>query len=89
MLKTLIESATARAEERSQTLKANASAQAKAALGADLQRLLDLQKINDHVRPEEIALAQEQLQRTDEAIAQARLRLDSLRLVLEGPDSVS
>ena len=54
-------------------------------LGADLQRLIDLQKLNDHIRPEEIALAQEQLKRTRETIQGARLRLDSLRLLLEGP----
>ena len=56
-----------------------------AALTADLQRLIDLQKINDHVRPGEIALAREQLQHTDAAIEQARLRLDSLRLIVESP----
>ncbi|MEO6244084.1 MAG: hypothetical protein ABIQ12_01505 [Opitutaceae bacterium] len=47
--------------------------------------MIDLQKINDHIRPEEIALAREQLQRTGAAIAQARLRLDALRLIIEGP----
>jgi ATP-dependent helicase HepA len=62
-----------------------AQSKATAALSADLQRLVDLQKINDHVRPEEIALAQAQLDHTRTAITQARLRLDSLRLILEGP----
>lgn len=52
---------------------------------AERHRLIDLKKVNDHVRPEEIALAQEQLERTRAAIAGARLRLDALRLVLEGP----
>jgi ATP-dependent helicase HepA len=54
-------------------------------LEADVQRLMDLQKLNDHVRPAEIALARERLQRTTEAIAHARLRLDAVRLVIEGP----
>ena len=56
-----------------------------AALAADLQRLVDIQKINDHIRPAEIALAQEHLQHTTTAITAARLRLDSLRLIIEGP----
>ena len=47
--------------------------------------LVDLRKLNDHIRPEEIALAQEQLKQATGAIEQARLRLDSIRLVVEGP----
>ena len=85
LLKTLLDFATARADERSLGLKSAARAKAAAALTADLQRLIDLQKINDHVRPGEIALAREQLQHTDAAIEQARLRLDSLRLIVESP----
>ena len=85
LLKTLLDFATARAEEQSAGLKGAARAKAAAALTADLQRLVDLQKINDHVRPGEIALAREQLQHTDAAIEQARLRLDSLRLIVESP----
>ncbi len=85
LLKTLLAAAGERAEERSRGLKEEAAARATAALGADFQRLVDLQKVNDHVRPEEITLAQEQLEHTRTAITQARLRLDALRLVLEGP----
>jgi ATP-dependent helicase HepA len=84
MLKTMLDTATEQAETRSAALKGAAQEKAVAALTADVQRLLDLRKINDHVRPEEIALAQEQLERTRAAIAQARLRLDALRLILEG-----
>jgi ATP-dependent helicase HepA len=85
----MLEAATARAEAQAQTLKAAAGARATAALGAELQRLVDLQRINDHVRPEEIELAREQLARTGTAIAEARLRLDSIRLVVEGPQALS
>jgi len=46
---------------------------------------VDLRKINDHVRPEEIESAQKRLVLIGEAIGRARLRLDSLRLVVEGP----
>ncbi len=85
LLKRLLEAATERAEERSRLLKQTAEAQATAALGADVQRLVDLRHLNDHVRPQEIELAREQLTHTVGAITQARLRLDSLRLILEGP----
>ncbi len=84
LLKTMVESATDRAEERTPAVKAAADARAKAALGAEIQRLVDLQKVNDHVRPEEIALAREQLERICAAIGQARLRIDAIRLVVEG-----
>ncbi|HYP17904.1 MAG TPA: RNA polymerase-associated protein RapA [Opitutus sp.] len=84
VLKSLLEAAAERAEERASALKSAADARAVAALGADLRRLVDLRKINDHIRPEEIALAQEQLERTRGAIQEARLRLDSMRLILEG-----
>jgi ATP-dependent helicase HepA len=86
VLKTMLESATGRADERSRALIAAAKACATAALAADLRRLVDLQKLNDHIRPEEIALAQKQFDHTTAAIAQARLRLDSLRLIVEGPE---
>ena len=84
VLKMLLESANEQATAKTAALKAEADAKANAVLSADLQRLLDLQKLNDHVRPEEIALAREQLQRSRQAIAQARLRLDALRLIVEG-----
>lgn len=85
LLKCLLEAATARAGERSGGVKQAAQTRATEALTADLQRLLDLQKLNDHVRAEEIELARSQLEHTTAAIAQARLRLDSIRLIAEGP----
>ncbi|HUR57571.1 MAG TPA: RNA polymerase-associated protein RapA [Opitutaceae bacterium] len=86
VLKEMLETATERAGERSQALKSAADAKADAALTADVQRLLDLKKINDHVRAEEVDLARAQLQHTRGAIAQARLRLDAIRLIIEGPE---
>lgn len=84
LLKTMITAATERAGEQSTTLKAASDARASVALASDLERLMALKKINDQVRPEEIALAQEQLEKTRSAIEQARLRLDSIRLVVAG-----
>lgn len=84
LLKSMLGSATEHAEERTRSLKAAASARAETVLTADWQRLVDLRTINDHVRQEEIDLAQEQLKHTRTAIEQARLRLDSIRLIVEG-----
>ncbi|HEY1107284.1 MAG TPA: helicase-related protein, partial [Opitutaceae bacterium] len=84
VLKTLLEAASDGAEAQAASLRRDAETRATAVLKADVQRLLDLRKLNDHVRPEEIALAQEQLERTRAAIQSARLRLDALRLIVEG-----
>ena len=86
-VKKMIDSATTRAEHYSRALIAAAHTRATSALAADLQRLVDLQKINDHIRPGEIKLAEEQLEHTTTAITAARLRLDSLRLIVEGPSN--
>jgi ATP-dependent helicase HepA len=87
MLKVMIIAATERAEDAARVLKSAADEKAKAHLEGELQRLIDLQKINDHVRVEEIELARAQLSETRTAIAQARVRLDAVRLVIEGPAS--
>jgi ATP-dependent helicase HepA len=88
LLKTMLASATEQAESLALALKSAAGERAAAALGAELQRLIDLQRLNDHVRPEEIAGSREQMVRTGAAIAEARLRLDSIRLVVEGPQTL-
>jgi ATP-dependent helicase HepA len=80
----MIDAATARAEALAQTLRREASARAAGGLTADLRRLTDLQRLNDHVRPEEIVLAQERLTQTGAAIEKARLRLDAVRLIVLG-----
>lgn len=85
VLKTLVAAAEQRAAARSAELKRAAGERAATALGAEIDRLNDLRKVNDHVRPEEIVLAQEQLAQVRGAIEAARLRLDSLRLVIESP----
>lgn len=84
VLKTLLVAATEKAELRSRALKTEAVAKASVALTADRERLVDLQKINDHVKSEEIDLVTQQLAHTRQAIEGARLRLDSIRLVVEG-----
>lgn len=85
LMKTLLEATQERAEEEAGVRRNLAAQKASETLGAEIQRLVDLQKINDHVRPEEIELARKELEVTMEAIEDARIRLDSLRLILEGP----
>ena len=85
VLKSMLDAANQCAEREAQERRDGASKHAAETLSAELQRLVDLQKINDHVRAEEVALAREQLDRTRAATGQSRLRLDSLRLIMEGP----
>lgn len=84
LLKNLVEGANERAKAQTLTLKKTARERAAAVLTADLQRLVDLSKLNDNVRPEEIELAKKQVLQVRTAIENARLRLDSLRLIVEG-----
>lgn len=84
----MLAAATEQAETLALAVKSAAGERAAAALGTELQRLVDLQRLNDHVRPEELAYAREQIVRTGAAITEARLRLDSIRLVVEGPQAL-
>jgi ATP-dependent helicase HepA len=54
-------------------------------LGREVERLQALAKVNDHVRPQEIRLAQTQQEELATVLQQARLRLDALRLIWKGP----
>jgi ATP-dependent helicase HepA len=76
--------ATTAAEERATSVRAAARAAAETALGEDIARLTALQRINDHVRPEEVALARQQQEQTVKAVRESRLRLDALRLIVAG-----
>lgn len=84
-VKEMVESAEELAEARAEPLRASALDRAEKALAAEVARLEHLQRVNDHVRPEEVALAREQLERTRAGIEAAQLRLDALRLVLAAP----
>jgi ATP-dependent helicase HepA len=87
LLKNLVSGAADRAEVLARGLKQAARTLAATTLTEELQRLVDLAKVNDHVRPEEIDLARKRVLQTRTAIEQARLRLDSLRLIVEGVDA--
>lgn len=84
ILATLLDSAEAIAESDANQLKKEARSRMKRALGGELERLIDLKRINPNVLPEEIELAKEEIAGIDAAISSARLRLDSLRLIVQG-----
>jgi len=86
LLKNMVEAATERATAATKTLKQAARERAATTLTVELQRLVDLGKVNDHVSPKEIELAKKQVLQTRTAIEQARLRLDSLRMIVAGKD---
>jgi ATP-dependent helicase HepA len=79
-----LEAAEARADAAAASVRAAAAARADAVLAEGVARLESLRRINDTVRPAEIELAAEQRQRIGEAIGQARLRLDAVRLLVVG-----
>jgi ATP-dependent helicase HepA len=81
----MLDTASEFAGERSKPIIAAAAAKADEILAASWQRLVDLRKVNDHIREAEVTLAQQRRETMRTAICGARLRLDSLRLILEGP----
>ena len=55
-------------------------------LRMEVDRLRHLRSINDHVREEEIEMAETCLSELETVMAGARLRLDSMRLLYKGDD---
>jgi ATP-dependent helicase HepA len=81
----MIGAATKLAEAKSATLRQTAQEEMNHLLGHEVRRLQTLAQVNDHVRPQEIKLAQAQQEELATALQQSRLRLDSLRLIWKGP----
>ncbi|MCC5847993.1 MAG: DEAD/DEAH box helicase family protein [Verrucomicrobia bacterium] len=77
-----IEDAERKANGASRHLRVRAAESAETLLSAELHRLRELRKINDHVREAEIDHLAAQMEAVREAIDQARPRLDALRLIL-------
>jgi ATP-dependent helicase HepA len=84
VLPAMFQAANRIAEARATGLRDSATQEMNALLGHEVQRLQMLAKVNDHVRPEEIQLAQTQQAELAETLQQARLRLDALRLIWRG-----
>jgi ATP-dependent helicase HepA len=76
------------AEIQASALRQSALKTMNQMLEHEVRRLQMLRLVNDHVRPQEISLAQAQQQELATALRQARLRLDALRLIWKGPPEV-
>ena len=72
------------AEAAAKKITSDASTAMTQQLQSEIDRLTHLRTVNDHVRPEEIALTQTQLAELTTALAQSRVRLDAVRLIWKG-----
>lgn len=70
------------ANERNAAIKAAAVGRVEDQLNAEIERLEDLGKINNHVRAEEIEALRKQKQELLAAIEGARVRLEAIKLVM-------
>ena len=78
------------AEEEARGIIAEASSAMEVQLQSEIDRLTSLREVNDHVRPEEIDLAREQLAQLTDVISRSRVRLDTLRLIWKGsPEAIT
>ncbi len=88
MIPAMLDAAQALAVANADAIKATKREAMQTQLGSEIKRLHDLQQMNGNVRPDEIVLAQTQLLQFGEAIEQARLRLDALRLIWQLPEEM-
>jgi ATP-dependent helicase HepA len=57
----------------------------RAEMAAEITRLKDLAEVNDHIKPEEITALEEREAELASVIANARVRLDAVRLIWKAP----
>jgi ATP-dependent helicase HepA len=84
-LPAMFQTAEVLAEVKAAALRQSALKETNHLLGHEVERLQTLARVNDHVRPREIRLAQAQQEELATVLQQSRLRLDSLRLIWKGP----
>ena len=77
----MLVAARALAEERSELLRNGAKSEIAEEMQHESRRLRELQLHNDHVRDEEIAAVDLELVELADAMSEARLRLDAIRVV--------
>jgi ATP-dependent helicase HepA len=86
----MVQAALDHARQQGQTIIQHSLRDMNRLLDHEIERLKTLQAINDHVHPREIDLLQSQQQDLARAITQARVRLDSVRLIWKGdPQALS
>jgi ATP-dependent helicase HepA len=84
VLPAMVEAAHALVKVRAQSAVRESLEAMNRMLGHEVDRLRALQKVNSHVRPREIELTEAQQRSLAAAMEHARVRLDSVRLVLKG-----
>jgi ATP-dependent helicase HepA len=85
ILPAMFQAAAARADTKAADLRQAALGEMNQLLGHEVERLQTLSRVNAHVRPQEIRIAQAQQQELEAVLKQSRLRLDSVRLIWQGP----
>ena len=85
MLPAMLEMCQNIAAEQIISVVAKASAECSSKLGAEIDRLVALGEINDHVSEDEIAALRSQHDTLSAAIGKSRLRLDSVRVIFCQP----
>jgi ATP-dependent helicase HepA len=84
-LPAMFQTAATQAETQAAALRQAALSAMNQLLGHEVQRLQTLRQVNDHIRPQEIELAQSQQAELATILQQSRLRLDAVRLIWKGP----
>jgi ATP-dependent helicase HepA len=85
ILPAMFQAASALAEVQAATLRQSALTEMNHLLGHEVRRLQSLAQVNDHIRPQEIRLAQSEQETLSLSLQQSRLRLDAVRLIWKGP----
>ena len=77
------------AEEHVNEIIKNGLQQMELLLKRELNRLIELRKVNANIKAEELTLCQQEIDLSREAINSARLRLDGLRLIIKESSNIS
>jgi ATP-dependent helicase HepA len=86
LLPAMLEKTREHATERATAVAQTAASKMQSLLGAEISRLRNLRKVNDHVREAEITLLEEQMRDLTARIKDAPLRLDAIRLIWQTPE---
>ena len=83
-IQSLLAKARENAEKRAPAIREQARTEMRSALGAELDRLRALRKVNDHIRPEEIDALERRKTELDRILGAVELRLDAVLLIVGG-----
>ncbi len=87
LLPAMLEKTRELAAERALAIARSAIENMRGVLRHEAERLRDLQRSNDHIRDEEIALIETQMEELARHLEAAPVRLDAVRLILRTPDA--